>query len=154
MYNTSISFQAYWVWSSHKHHQSTDERDVHAKWSSVISWWRVPSASWESQVQNSQVSRTGFPFVQIIKIPQGLYPCPNRYYLKGPKKGTSEVFMENLPGAVDNIRRSSSGGYWVASASCRHSKQYFNLLDSLGPRPWLRSLICKVCDSQWTISPQ
>ncbi|XP_067122041.1 adipocyte plasma membrane-associated protein-like [Centruroides vittatus] len=44
-----------------------------------------------------------------------------RYYLKGAKKGTTDVFVDNLPGEPDNIRPSSRGGYWVAMAVARNS---------------------------------
>ena len=33
----------------------------------------------------------------------------HRYYLKGPKKGQVDTFVENLPGLIDNIRPSSGG---------------------------------------------
>ncbi|XP_064486172.1 uncharacterized protein LOC135398717 [Ornithodoros turicata] len=42
-----------------------------------------------------------------------------RYYLKGPKKGQTEVFVDNLPGEPDNIRPSKRGGYWVGFATAR-----------------------------------
>lgn len=37
-----------------------------------------------------------------------------RYWHTGPNKGRIEVFMENMPGYLDNINRTSDGGYWVA----------------------------------------
>jgi ribose transport system permease protein len=37
-----------------------------------------------------------------------------RYWHSGPNKGRTEVFMENFPGYLDNINRSSDGNYWVA----------------------------------------
>jgi ribose transport system permease protein len=37
-----------------------------------------------------------------------------RYYHSGPKKGRVEIFMDNFPGYLDNINRSSDGAYWVA----------------------------------------
>ena len=37
-----------------------------------------------------------------------------RYWLKGPKAGTHEVFLENLPGPPDGLARSSDGNFWVA----------------------------------------
>jgi len=37
-----------------------------------------------------------------------------RYYHSGPKKGRLEIFMDNFPGYLDNINRSSDGAYWVA----------------------------------------
>uniref|UniRef100_A0A182M2S7 Strictosidine synthase conserved region domain-containing protein n=1 Tax=Anopheles culicifacies TaxID=139723 RepID=A0A182M2S7_9DIPT len=35
-----------------------------------------------------------------------------RYYLKGPKAGTHDVFIDGLPGAVDNLNGDASG-FWV-----------------------------------------
>lgn len=37
-----------------------------------------------------------------------------RYYHSGPNKGRLEIFMDNFPGYLDNINRSSDGAYWVA----------------------------------------
>jgi sugar lactone lactonase YvrE len=42
-----------------------------------------------------------------------------KYWLKGPKTGTSEVFMENLIGLPDGLSRDGHGGYWVAFAALR-----------------------------------
>ncbi|KAL6846071.1 hypothetical protein ACP4OV_023519 [Aristida adscensionis] len=36
-----------------------------------------------------------------------------RYWLRGPRAGSSETFAE-LPGYPDNVRRDGRGGYWVA----------------------------------------
>lgn len=62
-----------------------------------------------------------------------------RYYLKGEKKGKMEVFMDNLPGLPDNIRLSSSGGYWIGMATLR-SKVY----DYMAENPWLKKMVTKV----------
>jgi hypothetical protein len=40
-----------------------------------------------------------------------------RYWLKGPKAGTHEVFIDNLPGPPDGLSRSSDGNFWVAIPS-------------------------------------
>ena len=41
-------------------------------------------------------------------------PCQLfRFFIKGPKAGTYELFAD-LPGYPDNIRRDAKGGYWVA----------------------------------------
>jgi ribose transport system permease protein len=37
-----------------------------------------------------------------------------RYWHSGPNKGRLEIFMDNFPGYLDNINRSSDGAYWVA----------------------------------------
>ena len=42
-----------------------------------------------------------------------------RYWYAGPKAGAIEIFLENLPGYVDNINRASDGGYWVALTGMR-----------------------------------
>ncbi|GIY76900.1 adipocyte plasma membrane-associated protein [Caerostris extrusa] len=44
-----------------------------------------------------------------------------RLYLKGEKKGKLEVFADALPAEPDNIRPSSSGGYWVGFTSARNN---------------------------------
>lgn len=42
-----------------------------------------------------------------------------RYWLDGPKKGKTEVVIDNLPGHPDNINRASDGGYWLALVGMR-----------------------------------
>lgn len=37
-----------------------------------------------------------------------------RHHLKGPKKGTSDIFIDRLPGLPDNIHHDGQGTYWVA----------------------------------------
>jgi len=43
----------------------------------------------------------------------------NRYWIAGPKAGTSEVLIDNLPGYCDNINRASDGKYWLAFVGLR-----------------------------------
>jgi hypothetical protein len=40
----------------------------------------------------------------------------------GAKRGSLEVFTINLPGVVDNIRRSPRDTFWVALSQSRHSR--------------------------------
>ncbi|OQR80259.1 adipocyte plasma membrane-associated protein-like [Tropilaelaps mercedesae] len=58
-----------------------------------------------------------------------------RYYLDGEKKGTFDVFAQNLPGEPDNIRKSLSGGYWVAFVNGRSQR---TLSDSLAQYPFVK----------------
>ncbi|PRQ47035.1 putative strictosidine synthase transcription factor WD40-like family [Rosa chinensis] len=37
-----------------------------------------------------------------------------RYWLKGDKRGQTEIFIENLPGAPDNINLAPDGSFWIA----------------------------------------
>jgi ribose transport system permease protein len=43
----------------------------------------------------------------------------SRYWLEGPKAGTTEIVIADLPGYPDNINRGSRGTYWVALAGTR-----------------------------------
>ena len=43
----------------------------------------------------------------------------NRYWIAGPKAGTSEPLIDNLPGYCDNINRASDGKYWLAFVGLR-----------------------------------
>ncbi len=43
----------------------------------------------------------------------------SRYYFDGPKAGTVEKLIPNLPGYPDNINRASDGTYWLALVGMR-----------------------------------
>lgn len=43
----------------------------------------------------------------------------SRYYFDGPKKGTVEAVIPNLPGYPDNINRASDGTFWLALVGMR-----------------------------------
>lgn len=63
-----------------------------------------------------------------------------RRWLRGPKAGTSEVFIENLPGFPDNITYSPNRRvFWLAIGSPRDP-----VVDMLGPWPWLRKVISRL----------
>jgi sugar lactone lactonase YvrE len=67
-----------------------------------------------------------------------------RYWLKGPRAGTSEVFAEGLPGFPDNLDSHPRGGFWVALFTVRNP-----VADALAPRPWARSLLAKLPRFAW-----
>ncbi|XP_064020715.1 adipocyte plasma membrane-associated protein isoform X3 [Pogoniulus pusillus] len=73
-----------------------------------------------------------------------------RYYVSGLMKGGADMFVENLPGLPDNIRLSSSGGYWVAMSAVRPNPG-FSLLDFLSEKPWIKRMIFKLL-SQETVT--
>jgi len=63
-----------------------------------------------------------------------------RYWLAGPRKGTAEPFLENLPGLPDNLTWSRERRvFWVALFSPR-----VPALDLLAPHPWLRKLVLRL----------
>jgi hypothetical protein len=58
-------------------------------------------------------------------------------------KGGADMFVENMPGFPDNIRPSSSGGYWVAMSTIRPNPG-FSMLDFLSEKPYIKRMIFKV----------
>jgi ribose transport system permease protein len=45
--------------------------------------------------------------------------CIRRYWFDGPKAGTDEMVIDNLPGYPDNINLASDGNYWLAMVGMR-----------------------------------
>nr|XP_048309369.1 adipocyte plasma membrane-associated protein isoform X1 [Myodes glareolus] len=66
-----------------------------------------------------------------------------RVYVSGLMKGGADMFVENMPGFPDNIRPSSSGGYWVAAATIR-ANPGFSMLDFLAEKPFIKRMIFKL----------
>lgn len=66
-----------------------------------------------------------------------------RVYVSGLMKGGADMFVENMPGFPDNIRPSSSGGYWVAAATIR-ANPGFSMLDFLSDKPFIKRMIFKM----------
>lgn len=65
-----------------------------------------------------------------------------RYWLKGPKKGTSDIFADNLAGFPDNITRDEQGHFWVGIFTTRLS-----FVDQMHRSPWLAGIMAKVPES-------
>jgi sugar lactone lactonase YvrE len=62
-----------------------------------------------------------------------------RVFVRGPKAGVVETFVDNLPGFPDGISTGADGIYWLAIYAPRNE-----LLDRAGPSPWLRRLIYRI----------
>uniref|UniRef100_A0A7I4YN94 Str_synth domain-containing protein n=1 Tax=Haemonchus contortus TaxID=6289 RepID=A0A7I4YN94_HAECO len=60
-----------------------------------------------------------------------------------PSSGNLSVFVDNLPGYPDNIRRASDGSFWVPIAAIRSEADNW-----LAARPSLRSLMTKLLSPQ------
>lgn len=61
-----------------------------------------------------------------------------RYWLKGPKTGQHDVFIDNLPGLPDNLSFNGKDHFWVALYTPRNP-----LLDSLAEHPYLRKIVAR-----------
>ncbi|MCX5480802.1 SMP-30/gluconolactonase/LRE family protein [Kaistia geumhonensis] len=105
---------------------------------------RYEQEDWATDALESRASgrmicydpRTGRTHTEIPKLvfANGVAMCPDgqsfmfaeswtcsisRYYFDGPKKGTIEKVIDNLPGYPDNINRASDGNYWMALLGMR-----------------------------------
>lgn len=61
-----------------------------------------------------------------------------RFWLSGPKAGTHEVFIDNLPGLPDNLAFNGRDRFWVALYAPRNA-----LLDATAPHPFVRKMIVR-----------
>ena len=69
----------------------------------------------------------------------------SRYWIEGPKKGTTEVLVDRLPGYPDNINRASDGTYWVALMGMRTPA-----LDlALGMPAFRKRMARRIAADQW-----
>lgn len=59
-----------------------------------------------------------------------------RFWIEGPRKGTSETVIGELPSFPDNISAGEDGRYWVAFVSPRNP-----LADNLSDKPFMRKVI-------------
>lgn len=76
-----------------------------------------------------------------------------RYWLKGPKRGTSDVFVDNLPCIPDGTssnrsqvasRTAGPVGFWIACFTERNSRA-----DALHPRPFVKRQMVKLPRFLW-----
>ncbi|MGC6535273.1 MAG: SMP-30/gluconolactonase/LRE family protein [Parvibaculales bacterium] len=62
-----------------------------------------------------------------------------RYWLNGPKAGTADVFVDNLPGYIDNITEGPDGSFWLAVVAARTAA-----LDRLVAEPFTRKIVWRL----------
>lgn len=65
-----------------------------------------------------------------------------RYYLKGPKKFTSDVFFDGLPGSPDNLRSNGENGLFVPLVLVKN-ENYPLTLQSINDLPLLRKFLAR-----------
>ncbi|NXS07498.1 APMAP protein, partial [Neodrepanis coruscans] len=87
------------------------------------------------------------PAEDFILVQETTMARIRRYYVSGLMKGGADMFVENMPGLPDNIRLSSSGGYWVAMSAVRRNPG-FSLLDFLSEKPWIKRMIFKLLSQE------
>jgi sugar lactone lactonase YvrE len=99
--------------------------------------------------KQTRVLMSGLHFANGVAVgPDDAYVLVNetgeyrilRYWLKGEKAGTHDVFIDNLPGFPDNLSYNDRGMFWVAIFAPRDA-----LLDSLLPGSlFLRQVLARL----------
>ena len=74
----------------------------------------------------------------LLVVETGMYRV-RRVWLKGPKEGQSDIFIDNLPGFPDGISSNGRGKYWLALVTPRDS-----VFDKVLPHPFLRKIIFRL----------
>ncbi|PVD25747.1 hypothetical protein C0Q70_13407 [Pomacea canaliculata] len=136
---------------------------------SSSSRWRDPNDFMNITLEGETSGRVlvydpnkGYPqeLVTNLHFPNGVELSPNEDFLliaeggrsrihrawigrNSPRRGTIDVFAENLPGFVDNIRRTNRGTYWVAFSRARHANLP-SVLDTYGTQPAIREHIMQM----------
>ena len=67
-----------------------------------------------------------------------------RYWLQGPKAGTSDVFLDNLPCFPDGISSNRRGTFWIACFTVRNP-----IMDTLHPSAMAKRALSKLPDPLW-----
>jgi len=67
-----------------------------------------------------------------------------RYWLKGPKAGTDDIFLDNLPGFPDGVSSNRRGTFWVALFTVRNPRA-----DAIHPHPFVKRQLAKMPKSLW-----
>ena len=81
------------------------------------------------------VSRDG-SFVLVVETTK--YRV-RRFWLSGPSQGTSEIFIDNLPGFPDGISCDKEGVFWLALMNPRNG-----FIDWALQRPWIRKVAARL----------
>lgn len=83
------------------------------------------------------------PAEDFVLVAESTKSRIHRYYLKGPKKGNQDIFIDGLPGVPDNLKSDGQGGFLVPLTVLRN-ETYPVLFQSLGPFPLLRKFIARI----------
>jgi sugar lactone lactonase YvrE len=109
--------------------------------------------SYDPASRETTVLMDGLHFANGVAVsPDGEFVLVNetyryrvqRYWLKGEKAGTGEIFIDGLPGFPDGISTSPRGTFWLAMFTVRNQTA-----DFMAPRPWLRNVISKLPSAVW-----
>lgn len=127
--------------------------DASSKYNLSIWWYDVLEARphgrlmvYNPTTKSTTVLLKGLQFangISLSKTEEYLIFCEttlarlSKYYLKGPKKGTTEIFIDNLPGHPDNVHSNKAGDrFYIALLGNRNA-----LIDFVFQTPVLKHLL-------------
>lgn len=112
--------------------------------------------AYEPKTQQTRVVLKGLYFANgvavsadqsfVLVAETGAYRI-RRVWLTGAKKGSDDIFADNLPGFPDNLSATADGRFWVAFPTPRNG-----LLDRIMPHPLARKMIFRLPES-WQPAP-
>ena len=74
----------------------------------------------------------------VLVVETGMYRVM-RVWLNGPKQGTAEVFIDNLPGFPDGISSNGKDKFWLSLVTPRDQ-----VFDLILPHPFVRKVIARL----------
>lgn len=74
----------------------------------------------------------------VLVVETGAYRV-HRVWLRGPRRGEAEIFIDNLPGFPDGISSNGKDKFWLALVTPRDKT-----LDKLLPHPFLRKVVLRL----------
>ncbi|XP_019172179.1 PREDICTED: protein STRICTOSIDINE SYNTHASE-LIKE 6-like [Ipomoea nil] len=77
-----------------------------------------------------------FPDQSFVIFCETIMRRCKKYYIRGEKKGSIEVFIENLPGMPDNIRYDGEGLFWIGIGI-----EYTHAFELIQRYPLLRKIL-------------
>lgn len=105
---------------------------------------RLLSYNPETKVTNIEMEGLRFangvaigPREDYLLITETMGMRVHRFWLKGAKAGTSEIFVNELPGFPDNINYNDNGIFWLAIPSVRTNPKFEVLFD----KPFMRKVV-------------
>lgn len=79
------------------------------------------------------------PDDRYVLVSETLAARVTRFWVRGERQGTSEVFIDGLPGYPDNIAFNGTDSFWVALPMER-----METWENLAPKPRLRSVLMRL----------
>nr|CAD7264043.1 unnamed protein product [Timema shepardi] len=83
------------------------------------------------------------PLEDFVVVAETAASKLQRYYLKGPKKGQKDIFLDGLPGLPDNLKSNGRGGFYVPLIVGR-DMNHSVLTQQLAPYPTVRKFLARV----------